>query len=214
MLTLRNLYEADEYLIPESLFSTDNLFIKEYLDKVGLEYIISEKFEDEKLLNIDELTSFYYPIINNGIKNQMGLIDSIDDKFGKQVHSSQETSHRILDEIHSIKMKSLMCGKESITVFEDNKYKLNICSNVVDLGNKLFFIIFSNDYLLTAIAALENETALDNVYILDMLTEVIDELSNQEFQLGSIPNGLYFFQANSITGNRFNLGDSPYWEIN
>jgi len=29
-----------------------------------------------------------------------------------------------------------------------------------------------------------------------------------------IPNGLYFFQANSITGNRFNLGDSPYWEIN
>ncbi len=214
LLTLRNLYETDEYLIPESLFSTDNLFIKDYLDKVGLEYIISEKFENERLLNIDELTSFYYPIINDGIKNQMGLIDSIDDKFGKQVHSSQETSHRILDEIHSIKMKSLMCGKESITVFEDNKYKLNICANVVDLDNKLLFIIFSNDYLLTAITSTENDTALDTVYILDMLTEVIDELSNQEFQLGSIPNGLYFFQANSITGNRFNLGDSPYWEIN
>jgi hypothetical protein len=107
-----------------------------------------------------------------------------------------------------------MCGKASITVFEDNIYKLNICSNVVDLGNNLLFIIFSNDYLLTAIATIENETALDNVYILDMLTEVIDELSNQEFQLGSIPNGLYFFQANSITGNGFNLGDSPYWEIN
>ncbi len=214
LLTLRNLYEADEYLIPESLFSTDNLFIKDYLDKVGLEYIISEKFENERLLNIDELTSFYYPIINDGIKNQMGLIDSIDDKFGKQVHSSQETSHRILNKIHSIKMKSLMCGKEGITVFEDNKYKLNICSNVVDLGNKLLFIIFSNDYLLTAIASTENDTALDTVYILNMLTEVIDELSNQEFQLGSIPNGLYFFQANSITGNRFNLGDSPYWEIN
>lgn len=214
LLTLRNLYEADEYLIPESFFSTEKPFIKDYLDKVGLEYIISEKFENERLLNIDELTSFYYPIINNGIKNQMGLIDSIDDKFGKQVHSSKETSNRVLNEIHSIKMKSLMCGKASITVFEDNIYKLNICSNVVDLGNKLLFIIFSNDYLLTAIATIENETALDNVYILDMLTEVIDELSNQEFQLRAVPNGLYFFQADSITGNRFNLGDSPYWEIN
>ncbi|MEL0232360.1 MAG: transglycosylase domain-containing protein [Hyphomicrobiales bacterium] len=214
LLTLRNLYEANEFSIPESLSSIDNSHIKVYLDKVGLEYIISEKFENERLLNIDELTSIYYPIINNGIKNQMGLIDSIDDKFGKQVHSSQEINNRILNEIHSIKMKSLMCGKASVNVFEDNVYKLNICSDVVDLGNKLFFIIFSNDYLLTAIAALENETALDNVYILDMLTEVIDELSNQEFQLGSIPNGLYFFQANSITGNRFNLGDSPYWEIN
>ena len=214
LLTLRNLYEANEFSIPESLSSIDNSHIREYLDKAGLEYKISEKFENERFLNIDELTSFYYPIINNGIKNQMGLIDSIDDKFGKQVHSSKETSIRVLDEIHSIKMKSLMCGKASITVFEDNIYKLNICSNVVDLGNNLLFIIFSNDYLLTAIATIENETALDNVYILDMLTEVIDELSNQEFQLGSIPNGLYFFQANSITGNGFNLGDSPYWEIN
>jgi len=214
LITLRNLHEADEYLIPQSLFSRDNLFIKDYLNKVGLEYIISEKFENERLLNINELTAFYYPIINNGIKNQMVLIDSIDDKFGKQVHSSKETSIRVLNEIHSIKMKSLMCGKASITVYEDNMYKFNICSNVVDLGNNLFFIIFSNDYLLTAIATIENETALDNVYILDMLTEVIDELSNQEFQLGSIPNGLYFFQANSITGNGFNLGDSPYWEIN
>ncbi|NDD48862.1 MAG: hypothetical protein EBZ28_03250 [Alphaproteobacteria bacterium] len=214
LLTLRNLYEANEFSIPESLSSIDNSHIREYLDKAGLEYKISEKFENERFLNIDELTSFYYPIINNGIKNQMGLIDSIDDKFGKQVHSSKETSIRVLNEIHSIKMKSLMCGKASITVFEDNIYKLNICSNVVDLGNNLLFIIFSNDYLLTAIATIENETALDNVYILDMLTEVIDELSNQEFQLGSIPNGLYFFQANSITGNGFNLGDSPYWEIN
>lgn len=214
LLTLRNLYEANEFSIPESLSSIDNSHIREYLDKVGLEYKISEKFENERFLNIDELTSFYYPIINNGIKNQMGLIDSIDDKFGKQVHSSKETSIRVLDEIHSIKMKSLMCGKASITVFEDNIYKLNTCSNVVDLGNNLLFIIFSNDYLLTAIATIENETALDNVYILHMLTEVIDELSNQEFQLGSIPNGLYFFQANSITGNGFNLGDSPYWEIN
>jgi len=55
---------------------------------------------------------------------------------------------------------------------------------------------------------------LDNISILDMLTEMIDELSNQEFQLRTIPKELYFFQANSITGNRFNLGDSPYWEIN
>lgn len=214
LITLRNLYEAEEYLIPESLFSIDNPFIREYLDKVGLEYIISEKFESERLLNLDELTSFYYPIINNGIENQMGLVDSIDDKFGKQVHSTQEINKRILNEIQSIKMKSLMCGKESITVFEDNKYKLNICSNVDDVDDKLLFIIFSNDYLLTAIASKENDSALENIYILDMLTEVIDELSNQEFQLRSIPNGLYFFQANSITSNSFNLGDSPYWEIN
>ncbi len=214
LLTLRNLYEADEYLIPESLSSIDNPIIEEYLDKVGLEYIISEKFENERFLNLDELTSFYYPIINNGINNQMGLVDSIDDKFGRQVHSAQEINDKILNEIQSIKMKSLMCGKENITVFEDNKYKLNICSNVDDLDDKLLFIIFSNDYLLTAIASKENDTALENVYILDILTEVIDELSNREFQLRSIPNGIYFFQANSITGNRFNIGDSPYWEIN
>jgi membrane peptidoglycan carboxypeptidase len=214
LLTLRNLYEADEYLIPKSLSSIDNPIIEEYLDKVGLEYIISEKFENERFLNLDELTSFYYPIINNGINNQMGLVDSIDDKFGRQVHSAQEINDKILNEIQSIKMKSLMCGKENITVFEDNKYKLNICSNVDDLDDKLLFIIFSNDYLLTAIASKENDTALENVYILDILTEVIDELSNREFQLRSIPNGIYFFQANSITGNRFNIGDSPYWEIN
>jgi hypothetical protein len=214
LLTLRSLFEKDEGLILENLPSIDNSFIKEYLDSVGLEYIISEKFENERFLNLDEFTSFYYPIINNGIKNQIGLIDSIDDKFGKQVHSSQEINNRILNEILSIKMKSLICGKESITVFEGNLYKFNICSNVYDLNDKLLFIVFSNDYLLTAIASKGNDTALDNVYILDMLTEVINELSNQEFQMRYIPNGLYFFQANSITGYKFNLGDSPYWEIN
>ena len=214
LLPLRNLYETDEYLIPENLSSIDNSFIREYLDKVGLEYIIPEKFKNERLLDLDLLTSFYYPIINNGIKNQMGLIDSIDDKFGKEFHHSQEMNNRILNEIQSIKMKSLLCGKKSITIFEDNIYKFDLCSNVYDLNNKLFFVIFSNDYLLTAITSKENDTTLDNVYILDMLTEMMDELSNQEFQLRSIPNELYFFQANSITGNRFNLGDSPYWEIN
>jgi len=214
LLPLRNLYETDEYLIPENLSSIDNSFIREYLDKVGLEYIIPEKFKNERLLDLDLLTSFYYPIINNGIKNQMGLIDSIDDKFGKEFHRSQEMNNRILNEIQSIKMKSLLCGKKSITIFEDNIYRFDLCSNVYDLNNKLFFIVFSNDYLLTAIASKENDTTLDNVSILDMLTEMMDELSNQEFQLRSIPNELYFFQANSITGNRFNLGDSPYWEIN
>ncbi len=214
LLTLRNLFDKDEYLIPENLSSMDNSFIKEYLNNVGLKYIISKKSENDRLLNLDELTSFYYPIINNGINNQMGLIDSIDDKFGKQVHSSQEISNRILNEIQSIKMKSLICGRESINVFEDNLYKFNICSNVYYLNDKLLFVIFSNDYLLTAIVSKENDTALDSIYILDMLTQVINELSNQEFQMRYIPNGLYFFQANSITGNRFNLGDSPYWEIN
>ena len=214
LLTLRNLFEKDEYLIPENLSSMDNSFIKEYLDNVGLEYILSKKSENDRLLNLDELTSFFYPIINNGINNQMGLIDSIDDKFGKQVHSSQEINNRILNEIQSIKMKSLICGKERINVFEDNQYKFNICSNVYDLKDKLFFLIFSNDYLLTAIASKENVAALDNIYIWDMLTQVINKLSNQEFQMRHIPNGLYFFQANSITGNRFDLGDSPYWEIN
>jgi len=214
LLPLRNLYETDGYLIPENLSSIDNSFIREYLYKVGLEYIIPEKFKNERLLDLDVLTSFYYPIINNGIKNQMGLIDSIDDKFGKEFHRSQEMNNRILNEIQSIKMKSLLCGKKSITIFEDNIYRFDLCSNVYDLNNKLFFIVFSNDYLLTAIASKENDTTLDNVYILDMLTEMMDELSNQEFQLRSIPNELYFFQANSITGNRFNLGDSPYWEIN
>ena len=214
LLPLRNLYETDGYLIPENLSSIDNSFIREYLYKVGLEYIIPEKFKNERLLDLDVLTSFYYPIINNGIKNQMGLIDSIDDKFGKEFHRSQEMNNRILNEIQSIKMKSLLCGKKSITIFEDNIYRFDLCSNVYDLNNKLFFIVFSNDYLLTAIASKENDTTLDNVSILDMLTEMMDELSNQEFQLRSIPNELYFFQANSITGNRFNLGDSPYWEIN
>ena len=214
LLTLRNLFEKDEYLIPENLSSMDNSFIKEYLDNVGLEYILSKKSENDRLLNLDELTSFFYPIINNGINNQMGLIDSIDDKFGKQVHSSQEINNRILNEIQSIKMKSLICGKERINVFEDNLYKFNMCSNVYDLKDKLLFLIFSNDYLLTAIASKENVAALDNIYIWDMLTQVINKLSNQEFQMRYIPNGLYFFQANSITGNRFNLGDSPYWEIN
>lgn len=214
LLTLRNLFDKDEYLIPENLSSMDNSFIKKYLNNVGLKYIISKKSENDRLLNLDELTSFYYPIINNGINNQMGLIDSIDDKFGKQVHSSQEISNRILNEIQSIKMKSLICGRESINVFEDNLYKFNICSNVYYLNDKLLFVIFSNDYLLTAIVSKENDTALDSIYILDMLTQVINELSNQEFQMRYIPNGLYFFQANSITGNRFNLGDSPYWEIN
>jgi len=214
LLTLRNLFEKDEYLIPENLSSMDNSFIKEYLDNVGLEYILSKKSENDRLLNLDELTSFFYPIINNGINNQMGLIDSIDDKFGKQVHSSQEINNRILNEIQSIKMKSLICGKERINVFEDNQYKFNICSNVYDLKDKLLFLIFSNDYLLTAIASKENVAALDNIYIWDMLTQVINKLSNQEFQMRNIPNGLYFFQANSITGNRFDLGDSPYWEIN
>jgi hypothetical protein len=214
LLTLRNLFEKDEYLIPENLSSMDNSFIKEYLDNVGLEYILSKKSENDRLLNLDELTSFFYPIINNGINNQMGLIDSIDDKFGKQVHSSQEINNRILNEIQSIKMKSLICGKERINVFEDNLYKFNICSNVYDLKDKLLFLIFSNDYLLTAIASKENVAALDNIYIWDMLTQVINKLSNQEFQMRHIPNGLYFFQANSITGNRFDLGDSPYWEIN
>ena len=214
LLTLRNLFEKDEYLIPENLSSMDNSFIKEYLDNVGLEYILSKKSENDRLLNLDELTSFFYPIINNGINNQMGLIDSIDDKFGKQVHSSQEINNRILNEIQSIKMKSLICGKERINVFEDNLYKFNICSNVYDLKDKLLFLIFSNDYLLTAIASKENVAAFDNIYIEDMLTQVINKLSNQEFQMRYIPNGLYFFQANSITGNRFNLGDSPYWEIN
>jgi hypothetical protein len=214
LLTLRNLFEKDEYLIPENLSSMDNSFIKEYLDNVGLEYILSKKSENDRLLNLDELTSFFYPIINNGINNQMGLIDSIDDKFGKQVHSSQEINNRILNEIQSIKMKSLICGKERINVFEDNQYKFNICSNVYDLKDKLLFLIFSNDYLLTAIASKENVAALDNIYIWDMLTQVINKLSNQEFQMRYIPNGLYFFQANSITGNRFDLGDSPYWEIN
>ena len=214
LLTLRNLFEKDEYLIPENLSSMDNSFIKEYLDNVGLEYILSKKSENDRLLNLDELTSFFYPIINNGINNQMGLIDSIDDKFGKQVHSSQEINNRILNEIQSIKMKSLICGKERINVFEDNQYKFNICSNVYDLKDKLLFLIFSNDYLLTAIASKENVAALDNIYIWDMLTQVINKLSNQEFQMRHIPNGLYFFQANSITGNRFDLGDSPYWEIN
>ena len=214
LLTLRNLFEKDEYLIPENLSSMDNSFIKEYLDNVGLEYILSKKSENDRLLNLDELTSFFYPIINNGINNQMGLIDSIDDKFGKQVHSSQEINNRILNEIQSIKMKSLICGKERINVFEDNLYKFNMCSNVYDLKDKLLFLIFSNDYLLTAIASKENVAALDNIYILDMLTQVINKLSNQEFQMRYIPNGLYFFQANSITGNRFDLGDSPYWEIN
>ena len=214
LLTLRNLFEKDEYLIPENLSSMDNSFIKEYLDNVGLEYILSKKSENDRLLNLDELTSFFYPIINNGINNQMGLIDSIDDKFGKQVHSSQEINNRILNEIQSIKMKSLICGKERINVFEDNLYKFNMCSNVYDLKDKLLFLIFSNDYLLTAIASKENVAALDNIYIWDMLTQVINKLSNQEFQMRHIPNGLYFFQANSITGNRFNLGDSPYWEIN
>ena len=214
LLTLRNLFEKDEYLIPENLSSMDNSFIKEYLDNVGLEYILSEKSENDRLLNLDELTSFFYPIINNGINNQMGLIDSIDDKFGKQVHSSQEINNRILNEIQSIKMKSLICGKERINVFEDNLYKFNMCSNVYDLKDKLLFLIFSNDYLLTAIASKENVAAFDNIYIEDMLTQVINKLSNQEFQMRYIPNGLYFFQANSITGNRFDLGDSPYWEIN
>ena len=214
LLTLRNLFEKDEYLIPENLSSMDNSFIKEYLDNVGLEYILSKKSENDRLLNLDELTSFFYPIINNGINNQMGLIDSIDDKFGKQVHSSQEINNRILNEIQSIKMKSLICGKERINVFEDNLYKFNMCSNVYDLKDKLLFLIFSNDYLLTAIASKENVAALDNIYIWDMLTQVINKLSNQEFQMRNIPNGLYFFQANSITGNRFDLGDSPYWEIN
>ena len=214
LLTLRNLFEKDEYLIPENLSSMDNSFIKEYLDNVGLEYILSKKSENDRLLNLDELTSFFYPIINNGINNQMGLIDSIDDKFGKQVHSSQEINNRILNEIQSIKMKSLICGKERINVFEDNLYKFNMCSNVYDLKDKLLFLIFSNDYLLTAIASKENVAAFDNIYIEDMLTQVINKLSNQEFQMRHIPNGLYFFQANSITGNRFNLGDSPYWEIN
>lgn len=214
LLTLRNLFEKDEYLIPENLSSMDNSFIKEYLDNVGLEYILSKKSENDRLLNLDELTSFFYPIINNGINNQMGLIDSIDDKFGKQVHSSQEINNRILNEIQSIKMKSLICGKERINVFEDNLYKFNMCSNVYDLKDKLLFLIFSNDYLLTAIASKENVAAFDNIYIEDMLTQVINKLSNQEFQMRYIPNGLYFFQANSITGNRFNLGDSPYWEIN
>ena len=214
LLTLRNLFEKDEYLIPENLSSMDNSFIKEYLDNVGLEYILSKKSENDRLLNLDELTSFFYPIINNGINNQMGLIDSIDDKFGKQVHSSQEINNRILNEIQSIKMKSLICGKERINVFEDNLYKFNICSNVYDLKDKLLFLIFSNDYLLTAIASKENVAAFDNIYIEDMLTQVINKLSNQEFQMRHIPNGLYFFQANSITGNRFDLGDSPYWEIN
>ena len=214
LLTLRNLFEKDEYLIPENLSSMDNSFIKEYLDNVGLEYILSKKSENDRLLNLDELTSFFYPIINNGINNQMGLIDSIDDKFGKQVHSSQEINNRILNEIQSIKMKSLICGKERINVFEDNVYKFNMCSNVYDLKDKLLFLIFSNDYLLTAIASKENVAAFDNIYIEDMLTQVINKLSNQEFQMRYIPNGLYFFQANSITGNRFNLGDSPYWEIN
>jgi hypothetical protein len=214
LLTLRNLFEKDEYLIPENLSSMDNSFIKEYLDNVGLEYILSKKSENDRLLNLDELTSFFYPIINNGINNQMGLIDSIDDKFGKQVHSSQEINNRILNEIQSIKMKSLICGKKRINVFEDNQYKFNICSNVYDLKDKLLFLIFSNDYLLTAIASKENVAALDNIYIWDMLTQVINKLSNQEFQMRHIPNGLYFFQANSITGNRFDLGDSPYWEIN
>ena len=214
LLTLRNLFEKDEYLIPENLSSMDNSFIKEYLDNVGLEYILSKKSENDRLLNLDELTSFFYPIINNGINNQMGLIDSIDDKFGKQVHSSQEINNRILNEIQSIKMKSLICGKERINVFEDNLYKFNMCSNVYDLKDKLLFLIFSNDYLLTAIASKENVAALDNIYIWDMLTQVINKLSNQEFQMRYIPNGLYFFQANSITGNRFDLGDSPYWEIN
>jgi hypothetical protein len=119
-----------------------------------------------------------------------------------------------LNEIQSIKMKSLICGKKRINVFEDNQYKFNICSNVYDLKDKLLFLIFSNDYLLTAIASKENVAALDNIYIWDMLTQVINKLSNQEFQMRHIPNGLYFFQANSITGNRFDLGDSPYWEIN
>ena len=214
LLTLRNLFDKDEYLIPENLSSMDNSFIKEYLDNVGLEYILSKKSENDRLLNLDELTSFFYPIINNGINNQMGLIDSIDDKFGKQVHSSQEINNRILNEIQSIKMKSLICGKERINVFEDNVYKFNMCSNVYDLKDKLLFLIFSNDYLLTAIASKENVAAFDNIYIEDMLTQVINKLSNQEFQMRYIPNGLYFFQANSITGNRFNLGDSPYWEIN
>ena len=214
LLTLRNLFEKDEYLIPENLSSMDNSFIKEYLDNVGLEYILSKKSENDRLLNLDELTSFFYPIINNGINNQMGLIDSIDDKFGKQVHSSQEINNRILNEIQSIKMKSLICGKERINVFEDNLYKFNMCSNVYDLKDKLLFLIFSNDYLLTAIASKENVAAFDNIYIEDMLTQVINKLSNQEFQMRHIPNGLYFFQANSITGNRFDLGDSPYWEIN
>lgn len=214
LLTLRNLFEKDEYLIPENLSSMDNSFIKEYLDNVGLEYILSKKSENDRLLNLDELTSFFYPIINNGINNQMGLIDSIDDKFGKQVHSSQEINNRILNEIQSIKMKSLICGKERINVFENNLYKFNMCSNVYDLKDKLLFLIFSNDYLLTAIASKENVAAFDNIYIEDMLTQVINKLSNQEFQMRYIPNGLYFFQANSITGNRFNLGDSPYWEIN
>ena len=214
LLTLRNLFEKDEYLIPENLSSMDNSFIKEYLDNVGLEYILSKKSENDRLLNLDELTSFFYPIINNGINNQMGLIDSIDDKFGKQVHSSQEINNRILNEIQSIKMKSLICGKERINVFEDNLYKFNMCSNVYDLKDKLLFLIFSNDYLLTAIASKENVAAFDNIYIEDMLTQVINKLSNQEFQMRYIPNGLYFFQANSITGNRFDLGDSPYWEIN
>ena len=214
LLTLRNLFEKDEYLIPENLSSMDNSFIKEYLDNVGLEYILSKKSENDRLLNLDELTSFFYPIINNGINNQMGLIDSIDDKFGKQVHSSQEINNRILNEIQSIKMKSLICGKERINVFEDNLYKFNMCSNVYDLKDKLLFLIFSNDYLLTAIASKENVAAFDNIYIEDMLMQVINKLSNQEFQMRYIPNGLYFFQANSITGNRFNLGDSPYREIN
>lgn len=214
LLTLRNLFDKDEYLIPENLSSMDNSFIKEYLDNVGLEYILSKKSENDRLLNLDELTSFFYPIINNGINNQMGLIDSIDDKFGKQVHSSQEINNRILNEIQSIKMKSLICGKERINVFEDNLYKFNMCSNVYDLKDKLLFLIFSNDYVLTAIASKENVAAFDNIYIEDMLTQVINKLSNQEFQMRYIPNGLYFFQANSITGNRFNLGDSPYWEIN
>ena len=214
LLTLRNLFDKDEYLIPENLSSMDNSFIKEYLDNVGLEYILSKKSENDRLLNLDELTSFFYPIINNGINNQMGLIDSIDDKFGKQVHSSQEINNRILNEIQSIKMKSLICGKERLNVFEDNVYKFNMCSNVYDLKDKLLFLIFSNDYLLTAIASKENVAAFDNIYIEDMLTQVINKLSNQEFQMRYIPNGLYFFQANSITGNRFNLGDSPYWEIN
>lgn len=214
LLTLRNLFDKDEYLIPENLSSMDNSFIKEYLDNVGLEYILSKKSENDRLLNLDELTSFFYPIINNGINNQMGLIDSIDDKFGKQVHSSQEINNRILNEIQSIKMKSLICGKERINVFEDNLYKFNMCSNIYDLKDKLLFLIFSNDYVLTAIASKENVAAFDNIYIEDMLTQVINKLSNQEFQMRYIPNGLYFFQANSITGNRFNLGDSPYWEIN
>ena len=214
LLTLRNLYEANEFSIPESLSSIDNSYIKEYLDNVGLEYIISDKFSDDRLLNLDELTSFYYPIINYGIKNRIGLIDSIDDKFGKQVYNSQEMNNRILNEIQSIKMRSLFCGKENITVYEDSTFKFNLCSNINKLNDKLVYVIFSNDYLLTALISKESNIASGNLHTMDILTELMIDLSNQEFQLRSIPNGLYFFQANSITGNRFNLGDSPYWEIN